>query len=72
MPLAFVDADGHRGRITDDFSVEYGGPLAIDTYVQSVVAEMESHDGTIEELIIGMVQDLEVDEIERTASPPSL
>ena len=65
MPLSFLDAAGRRGRITDEFSVEYGGLLPVEEYVDAVVSEAASAERATEELILGMVADLDVDEVRR-------
>lgn len=73
VSLFITDANGHRGRITDEFSVEYDGPLAIDAYVERIVTETNSAEVAVEELIIGLVQDLGVTEVRRaepSADPP--
>lgn len=66
MPVVFTDNDGHQGRITDELSVEYDGPMVVDEYVQAVEDETASTEGAIEELIIGLVQDLGLEEARRT------
>lgn len=65
MLLRFKDAYGHLGRITDEFAVEYAGPVAIDEYVQTAATETASTEEVVEELIIGLVQDLDVEETQR-------
>lgn len=73
MSLSFVDADGHCGRITDEFSVEYDGPLAVEEYVGAVLAEPRSTEWAVDELILGLVCDLGVEEVRRTeaaTTPP--
>lgn len=73
MPLVFVDTDGRQGRISDEFSVEYGGPHPVEEYVQAAVDEASSVEGAVEELILEMVADLDVDEVRRvepTVDPP--
>lgn len=68
MPLFFVDAIGRQGRITEEFSVHYDGPFAVEEYVREVVTESESTERAVEELILGMVEDLDVDEVRREES----
>ena len=73
MPLVFVDTDGRQGRISDEFSVAYGGPHPVEEYVQEAVDETASVERAVEELILGMVADLDVDEVRReesTVDPP--
>jgi hypothetical protein len=73
MPLFFVDASGRQGRITDEFAVVYDGPIAVESYVRGIVTETTSDERAVEELILGMVDDLDVDEVRRvgtSAEPP--
>lgn len=68
VPLFITDGHGHRGHITDEFSVEYDGPLAIGEYVDGVVTETTPAEAVVEELVIGLVQDLGVTEVRRAES----
>lgn len=65
MPVVFTDSDGRQGRITDELSVEYEGHRTVEQYVQAVQAESPSTEATVEELIIGLVQDLGLEEARR-------
>ena len=68
MPVVFIDSDGHRGRITDGLSVTYTGRVHVEEYVRSIEAEAASTEHVLDELILGLVQDLDIEEVRRETS----
>ena len=72
MPLAFENADGRNGRVTDDLDVEYSGDWRED--VERCVRQVE--DETADEsgrrwdrytrLVIGLPEEAPIVEVERT------
>lgn len=70
MPVVFTDTSGHRGRIDEGFSVEYAGPVDVEAYVRQIEAETTSTERAIEELILGLVEDLDIEEARRAEALP--
>lgn len=65
MPLSFVDEAENEGRITDDFTIEYDGPVSVEDFVDQLVDETTSYDEVADDILIDIVQDLDVREVRR-------
>lgn len=72
MPIAFVDVDENRGRIHDDFAVEYDGPEQVDAYVNEVTRSVASHEQAVESILFDIVHDLDIKEVRREPSAATI
>lgn len=69
-PISFVDEAEKEGRITDDLTIEYDGPVSVEDFVDQLVDRTTSYDEVADDIIIDMVQDLEVREVRREKQVP--
>lgn len=61
MALYFVDNTKTEGRIDDDFTIEYDGPVDVEEYVEDLQTEATSRDKVMEDIIL----DLRIQEVRR-------